>query len=90
MRGLLLAAARVREAPLNDALEGAPMRQRKVRPELLDRRLVPTAWLTAGVPALLAVWFLKVQGYTESAMLTGIIALGLGWANARLLSRSIK
>ena len=66
------------------------MRERKVRPELLDRRLAPAAWLTAGLPALLAVWFLKAQGYTESAFLTGIVAIGLGWANARFLSRSLK
>lgn len=85
---MLLAVARVREVPLKDALEGAPMRERKVRPELLDSRLVPTAWLTAGLPALLCAWFLKAQGYTESALITGVVAMGLGWTNGRFLSRS--
>jgi len=52
--------------------------------------MLPTAWLTAGLPALLAVWFLKAQGYTEPAFVVGIVAVVLGWANARILSRSLK
>ena len=91
---MLFAGMWIREAPIKDALNGQPMHKREINPELLSvvssPAFMPTVILTCELPALLAVWYLRKAGYTESALIAGCIAFVLGWFNARFLTRSMR
>jgi hypothetical protein len=91
---MLFAAIWIREAPIRDALDGAALRKREVDPRLLEVVMhpffMPTVILTCEAPALLAAWYLHRVGHTESALITGVVAFGLGWLNARRLTQSLR